>query len=128
MSRFEVSNFLAQSKAEWAKTNFDAQIDAVYLQYGAQAFPDAKTPADAKAKIRDLMIRQRALTDARAQANDFASTVFNLSPTSAGNLATVAKQKGLTRPDDRAVQRRNRPAGIHRAGRLRQDRVRSDAG
>ena len=93
---FEVSDFLAQSKAEWAKTNFDAQIDSVYLQYGAQAFPDAKTPADAKAKIRDLMIRQRALTDARAQANDFASTVFNLSPTSAGNLATVAKQKGLT--------------------------------
>jgi hypothetical protein len=93
---FEVSNFLAQSQAEWAKTNFDAQIDAVYLQYGSQAFPDTKTPAAAKAKIRDLMIRQRALTDARAQANDFASTVFNLSPTSAGNLATVAKQKGLT--------------------------------
>ena len=93
---FEASDFLAQSKAEWAKTNLDAQVDAVYLQYGAQAFPDAKTPADAKAKIRDLLVRQRALVDARAQANDFASTVFNLSPTSAGNLAAVAKQKGYT--------------------------------
>jgi peptidyl-prolyl cis-trans isomerase D len=93
---FEVSNFLAQSRAEWAKTNFDTQIDAVYLQYGSQAFSDAKTPAAAKAKIRDLMIRERALADARAQANDFASTVFNLSPTSAGNLAAVAKQKGYT--------------------------------
>jgi hypothetical protein len=93
---FEVTNFLAQSKAEWAKTNFDAQIDAMYLQYGAQAFPDTKTPAEAKAKIRDLMIRQRALVDARTLANDFASTVFNLSPTSAGNLASVAKQKGFT--------------------------------
>ena len=93
---FEVTNFLAQSQAEWAKTNFNEQIDAVYLQYGSQAFPDAKTPADAKAKIRDLMIRQRALVDARAQANEFASTVFNLSPTSADNLAAVAKQKGFT--------------------------------
>ena len=93
---FAVSNFLAQSQAEWAKTNFNEQIDAVYLQYGSQAFPDAKTPAAAKAKIRDLLIRQRALADARAQANDFASTVFNLTPTSAGNLATVAKQKGYT--------------------------------
>ena len=93
---FEVSNFLAQSGAEWAKTNFDAQIDAIYLQYGAQAFPDAKTPADARAKIRDLMIHQRALTDARAQANDLAGAVFNLSPAVAENLATVAKQKGLT--------------------------------
>jgi hypothetical protein len=92
---FEVSNFLAQSQAEWAKTNFDGQIDAVYLQYGSQAFPDAKTPAAAKAKIRDMMIRQRALVDAHAQANDFANTVFNLSPTSASNLATVAKQKGF---------------------------------
>jgi SurA N-terminal domain len=93
---FEVSNFLAQSQAEWAKTNFNDQIDAVYLQYGAQAFPDAKTPAEAKAKIRELLIRQRALSDARAQANDFASTVFNLTPASAENLATVAKQKGFT--------------------------------
>jgi hypothetical protein len=93
---FEVTNFLAQSQAEWAKTNFNEQIDAVYLQYGAQAFPEAKTPADAKAKIRDMMIRQRALVDARVQANDFASTVFNLSPTSADNLAAVAKQKGFT--------------------------------
>jgi len=93
---FEVTNFLAQSQAELAKTNFNEQIDAVYLQYGAQAFPDAKTPAAAKAKIRDMMIRQRALVDARALANDFASTVFNLSPASAENLTTVAKQKGYT--------------------------------
>jgi hypothetical protein len=95
---FNVTNFLAQSKAEWAKTNFDQQVDAVYLQNGAQIaqmFPDAKTPAEAKAKIRDTMIRQRALADARVQANDFASTVFNLAPASAENLATVAKQKGL---------------------------------
>jgi hypothetical protein len=92
---FEVSNFLAQSQAEWAKTNFNEQIDAVYLQYGAQAFPDAKTPEAVKAKIRDLLIRERALGDARAQANDFASTVFNLTPVSADNLATVAKQKGF---------------------------------
>ena len=93
---FNVTNFLAQSKAEWAKTNFDAEVDAVYLQYGMQAFPEAKTPAEAKVKIRETMIRQRALTDARVQANDFAGAVFNLAPMNVENLATVAKQKGLT--------------------------------
>ncbi len=92
---FELSNFLAQSKTEWAKTNFDAQVDAIYLKYGAKAFPDAKTPDAAKAEIRDTMIRQRALADARAQANEFAAAVFNLEPARAENLATVAKQKGL---------------------------------
>jgi hypothetical protein len=92
---FNVTNFFAQSKAEWAKTNFDEQVNAIYAQYGAQNFPDAKTPAEGKAKLREIMIRQRALTDARTVANDFASAVFNLEPARAENLAAVAKQKGL---------------------------------
>jgi peptidyl-prolyl cis-trans isomerase D len=92
---FDITNFLAQSKAEWAKTNFEAQVDALYVQYGAQGFGDAKTPEAAKALIRDTLIRQRALADARVQANDFASAVFNLEPARAENLATVAKQKDL---------------------------------
>jgi hypothetical protein len=93
---FNLTNFLAQSKAEWAKTNFDAEVDAVYLQYGAKAFPDAKTPAEAKAKIRESMLRQRALSDARDAANEFANAVFTLEPARVENLAAVAKQKGLT--------------------------------
>jgi hypothetical protein len=93
---FNMTNFFAQSKAEWAKTNFDEQVNAIYAQYGAQNFPDAKTPAEGKAKLRDMMIRQRALlTDARAVANDFASAVFNLEPARPENLETIAKQKGL---------------------------------
>ena len=32
-------------------------------QYGAQAFPDAKTPEAAKGQIRESLIRNRALTD-----------------------------------------------------------------
>ena len=92
---FSISNFLEQSKAEWAKTNFDAQIDSVYLQYGAQAFPDAKTPADAKKEIREQMVTQRAMADAYAQAKEFAGTVFKIEPASAANLAAVAKEKGL---------------------------------
>lgn len=92
---FNISNYLAQSKAEWAKTNFDEQIDAVYLQYGAQAFPDAKTPAEAKNKIRESMINQRAILAAKAEVNDFAGAVFKIEPASAANLETVAKQRGL---------------------------------
>ncbi len=92
---FDVTNFFAQSKAEWAKTNFEEIVNEVYDQNGAQNFPDAKTPDDVKAKIRDALIRRRALADARVQANDFATEVFNLNPAKPGNLDTVAKQKGL---------------------------------
>jgi hypothetical protein len=93
---FNLTNFLAQSKAEWAKTNLDENVNLTFQQYGMGEFPDAKTPDEAKAKIRDLLIRQRAITAARTQANEFANTVFNLNPLRADNLATVAKQKGLT--------------------------------
>jgi peptidyl-prolyl cis-trans isomerase D len=96
---FSISNYLDQAKAELAKTNLDAQVDSVYLQNGAQIaqmFPDAKTPAEAKAKIRETLINQRAIAKAKIAVNDFASAVFNMEPANAGNLDAVAKQKGLT--------------------------------
>ena len=93
---FNLTNFLDQAKAEWAKTNLEDTVSAMLQQYGLSAFPEAKTPDEAKAKIRELLIRDRALNVARAQANEFATTAFNLNPLLAENLATVAKQKGLT--------------------------------
>jgi len=63
---------------------------------GPDTFPDAKTPDEIKAKIRDLLIRNRAVTDARAKANEFANAVVDLTPPHPENLATVAKQMGLT--------------------------------
>jgi hypothetical protein len=93
---FEVTNFLAQSRAEWAKTNFDEIVNVNYRQIGPNYFPDAKTPEATKAKIRELLIRNRALTDANQQANDFASALYALEPAKPENLNTVAKQKGLT--------------------------------
>ena len=92
---FSISNYLELSKAEWAKTNFSEQIDAVYRQYGAQAFPEAKTPEEAKAKIRESMIHQRALAAAKVEVNEFAGEVFKREPASAANLDAVAKEKGL---------------------------------
>jgi hypothetical protein len=92
---FNVTNYLAQAKAEWAKTNFDEYVNAVYQQYGQSQFPDAKTPEEAKAKIRDLVVRQRALTDARQLANNFANAVFAIEPAAPENLANYAKTNGL---------------------------------
>ena len=58
---FEVSNYLAEAKMELAKTNSDEIVEMNYRQLGPDYFPDAKTPEAAKAKIRELLIRQRAL-------------------------------------------------------------------
>ena len=74
---FELTNFLAAAEQKLSKTNLNEQVEAVYRQYGASAFPDAKTPADAKAQIRAAMIHQQALGAARiwalASAGVFAS-------------------------------------------------------
>jgi hypothetical protein len=93
---FDLTNFLAEAEQKLSKTNLNEQVEAVYRQYGASAFPDAKTPADAKAKIRSAMIRQQALNVARQQANEFANAVFNQEPARPENLAAAAKQKGLS--------------------------------
>jgi hypothetical protein len=93
---FDASNYLAQSKAEWAKTNFEEVVEENYHQLGPDYFPDARTPGAAKAKIRELLIRNRAFTHANQQANDFATPLFALEPVKPENLATAAKQAGLT--------------------------------
>jgi hypothetical protein len=93
---FTVSNFMAGAEQELSHTNLNDQVEAIYSRYGTNAVPDAKTPEEAMAKIRDLVIEQQALTDARRQADDFANAVFNLDPPQPENLATVARQKGLT--------------------------------
>jgi len=93
---FNVTNYLAAAKAELEKTNtFEQYVDAAYRQYGATEFADAKTPEEAKAKIRDVLYRNRALQDARLAANEFATAVFAVTPASPQNLVTYAQQKGL---------------------------------
>ena len=91
---FNVTNFLAQSKAEWAKTNFEENVEAYYRQNLSQ-FADAKTPDEAKIKVRELLIRIRAQMDAHQAAKEFTTALFAMEPAKAENLGTLAKQKGL---------------------------------
>jgi hypothetical protein len=91
---FEVTNYLAQARAEWARTNFDELVGAYFRQVG-ENYRNSKSPAEAKEKIREELIRDRAGNDARKDANDFANAVFNIDPARPENLATVAKQKRL---------------------------------
>lgn len=97
---FSVSNYLTQAEEKLAKTNLDGQVEGIFARYGMQVAPDAKTPEEAKAHIREILIRQEALGDAEQQANDFAQAVFNLSSSqnrsaSPDDLTTEARKKGL---------------------------------
>jgi hypothetical protein len=93
---FETSNYLAAAEQKIGRTNLDLQVEGIFRQDGLDAVPGAKTPEEAKAKIREALIRNQALDSVRAQANEFAAAVFELTPARPENLATIAKQKDLT--------------------------------
>ena len=90
-----VTNFIVQSKAEWAKTNIEQTVENYYRGIDPAQLGDAKTPEAAKAKIRESLIRQRAYNDAAVQAKDFVTTLFAKDPVKLENFVTVAKEKGL---------------------------------
>jgi hypothetical protein len=115
---FFTSNFTAQARAEWAKTNFEDTVASVYDHYATTEFANEKSPEAAKVKIREMLVNRRALQDAGAQANDFVSALYGMSPVQADNLVTLAKQKNLpvytSAPfgEDYGPQDFNAPAGF----------------
>lgn len=93
---FNLSNYLAVAVQKIGRTNLDFQVGSIFSQEGMDAAPDAKTPEEAKAEIRQYLIRKAAVADAEAAANDFANTVFAMTPQSPADLITAAKDKGYT--------------------------------
>lgn len=93
---YGISNYLAEAEAELAKTNFTEIIEANYQRLGTNYFKDARTPEEAKAKIRENVIRQQAFALAGKQARDFANALAAEEPVKVENLQRLAKEKGLT--------------------------------
>jgi hypothetical protein len=118
---FNASNFVTQARAEWAKTNFEDTVSAVYDHYATTEFANEKSPEAAKTKIREMLVNRRALQDAGAQANDFVAALYGMNPVQADNLVTLAKQKNLpvytSAPfgEDYGPQDFNAPAGFAKA-------------
>lgn len=92
---FSVSNYLASAEQELLKSNLDLIVNNYFTQYGMQLAPDQKTPEGAKTEIRANLIRRQAMVEAGQDAGSFVQTVFNVTPVSPQNLATVAHQKNL---------------------------------
>ena len=90
---YDLTNYLAAAEQKLGKTNIASQAEAYYAQHGAEAVPDAKTPEEAKAKIREMILHQAAVAAAGEQAKQFVTELFAMDPVSPENLATLAKQK-----------------------------------
>jgi hypothetical protein len=90
---FEVTNYFAAAEQKIGRTNLDAQVESVFRQQGLEAVPGAKTPEEAKAKIRQALLQQEAAVAARQRANEFASELFAQEPVKAANFTTFAQTK-----------------------------------
>jgi len=100
--RFNLTNYLPQAQAQL--TNIDDIVDYNYQRRGTNAFPEAKSPEEAKAKIRQEIFRLKATELARAKAVEFANALFALN-TNIDNLSSLAASNNLpvqvTPPFDR---------------------------
>lgn len=109
---FGVSNFLAMAEAELTKTNLNDFVNANFERLGTNYTRLGNTPEEAKAKIREELIKNRALIEARRKANEFANELFEKEPQKAENLEALATAKNLEAKTTEPFDRREGPKGL----------------
>jgi hypothetical protein len=92
---YPLSNYEAVAVQKLGRTNLDARVDSIFAQRGLDAIPGAKTPAEAKDKIREALMQQATLNEAGEQARQFLTTLFAMDPVNPDNFVTLAKKQGL---------------------------------
>ncbi len=92
---FPISNSMTQAESELAKTNLADEVDATFDRLGTNYTTFGKTPKEAKAKIREELIREKAALEEHRKANDFATELYDKEPARPENLQDLAKEKGL---------------------------------
>ena len=123
---YDLTNYLAAAEAKLGTTNLTNQAEAYYAEKGQESVPDAKTPAEAKAKIRELILRQNAAAVAAEQAKQFVTTLFAMDPVRPENLVALAKQKGLVVAHHRAVHPAEGPEEFSAPAKLTEDRLQAE--
>ncbi len=91
---FPITNYTAEATA--LLTNLQEIVEAQYQKLGTNYFRDAKTPDEAKGKIRELVLKKAASDRAKKAASEFAQGLFAVEPMRPENLEAFAKTAGLT--------------------------------
>ncbi|MBI3853078.1 MAG: peptidyl-prolyl cis-trans isomerase [Verrucomicrobia bacterium] len=94
--KFAMTNFFVEADVEMAKlTNLNERLEYIYQKRGTNYYREAKSPEEAKEKIKVEMHNELALLGARKAAAVFATELSDLSPQRADNLDKLAAQKKL---------------------------------
>lgn len=102
--RFNITNYLPQAEKQLG-TNISDQVQAAFQTLGTNALSLGDTEQAQKAKIREILIRQTALSNAYSAALSFQKDLMAKEPMRPENLSVLAKGKGLevhvTKPFDK---------------------------
>lgn len=95
--QFELTNFFSEADQELAKmTNLNAIVEQVYEQRGTNYYRDAKSPDDAKVRIKADMRRELAVRGARKMAAAFATELTEQPTQRTENFDQLAARSNLT--------------------------------
>jgi len=94
--QYDLTNYLTKAELKVGKTNIADRAEALFKQHGLEAVPGAKTPEEAKAKLREMVLRQAAEAVAGEDARQFVNTLFAMDPVKPENFLAAAKSSGLT--------------------------------
>src|SRR5882724_7764562 len=91
---YNATNFMPDAEKQLG-TNMNRMAEEAMVRLGTNGLRYGKTAEEAKAKIRELLIQDTAISNAYAKAITFQNELVDKKPLSADNLATLAKEKGL---------------------------------
>lgn len=110
---FPMSNYTVKAEERLAAiTNLQEQIDQQYLRRGTNYYTEASTPEEAKAKIREELLKETITFEARLAAAAFADTLMSAETMQASDLETRAAEQGLTVRITDAFPRDGGPADL----------------
>jgi parvulin-like peptidyl-prolyl isomerase len=110
---FPLSNYLALAQKEMDQiTNLTEIIEARYEQVGTNYFSEAKSPAEAKEKIRAEFLKQAAVSAAAKEASKLDGLLYDKDPFTPETFATVTKELGLTARVSSPFSREEPPAEL----------------
>jgi hypothetical protein len=92
--KFNVTNFLPQAQTDLS-SNLNEVVESNFQQLGTNGVPGTKTPEEAKAKIREQLLRRQALMNAAGKAKEFYQTLSAIESAKPENLRIVAASNGL---------------------------------
>jgi hypothetical protein len=102
---FNVTNFMPEAEQKLGTTNLNRDADEAMARLGTNAVRYGKSPEEARAKIRDILIQDTAISNAYVKAVSFQNELVAKGATNAATLNTVAKENGMevkvTKPFDK---------------------------